>query len=312
MNWTRYIDSAEETSVFQIVIALVLVLTTIFGQIPGDTLYSAVLQNSCHFPVFFILAWIVFNLFRTYRQRYWKAFLVCLTIGIGIELIQGVLGGDASIYDVFSDTAGISASLSWRALRSAQISRAYAIGVLMGCGVYWIAPMVWCGAAYLNRAVEYPTLASFHSSIDLYFFKDTNDRPEIKLIPRVWEKGGGEEGLFLSLPHSRWPGVELSEPSPNWLGFGWLNLDLINPNDVTLKLTLRVNDREHNQAFDDRFNASLAIAPVSRSTFRFPLSEILHAPRGRLMNLRQMRNIIVFGSADVAGKTIYLNRIWLD
>jgi hypothetical protein len=67
--------------------------------------------------------------------------------------------------------------------------------------------------------------------------------------------------------------------------------------DVPSTVTVRVHDRLHNLAHDDRYNRTFELPARSSQTLRIPLEEIRLAPQGRQMDMTAIRGIIVFQSA---------------
>jgi hypothetical protein len=245
--------------------------------------------------------------------------LLMLVLGVTTELVQGLLGRDAELDDVVSDVVGsLGASGVWILLqlrtsreRAARAGRLVAVLVCIATFGYWIHPIVTCAAAYWQRAARFPVLAQFNSQRDFYFLRSGG--AEFRIVTTPGSTGGAADtGLDVDLDHGRWPGITLFEPAPDWLGYRTLAIDLSNPGSRTLALHVRVNDRAHNDEFDDRFNDSLSLAPGMRTTYRISLEKIASSPHGRRMDMGRVAAIILFHDGSAPGEVLRLQRIWLE
>jgi hypothetical protein len=293
--------------------AVGIVLTVVFGDLPGTGHYIAVLQDACHAPAFFTLALILLVLLGRSaatrgRSLLWRATLVLptlLLIGIGTELWQSQIGRDAEVTDVISDLIGAGAGTSFwwyghlrdRSDGPARLHRAAALLICLALGALWLTPVVRCGLAYWRRDAQFPVLAQFHSPLDQYFIT-----------------GGIQQQAALRVPLERgeWPGMTLEEPVADWRGLHELLLDLGNPSQAALPLGLRINDRSHTGAYEDRFNTHFQLPPLVRTTLHIPLDQVARAPRGRPMDMSHIKQLILFGSGGTTGRAVLVYRIWLQ
>jgi hypothetical protein len=302
-----------------------LIALTIFGQLPGSTKLWETLQNSAHAPVFVALSLIVLRFLSPEtapicgrRRHYVKTLLACLCIGTAIELVQALLGRDASVHDVVNDMAGAIIGILASAIggpperkHPAAVKRVLGALALLGIAAT-MAPLAWSAAAYRNRQVRFPVLAEFSSSLDLYFWQDSMPNFELRRLPREWARVRNESALYVPLPNARWPGIELTEPVPNWSAYRSFCADVINSAPSALPLNLRVHDRAHNQKMSDRFNLSFDVAPASRKILCVPLTSVRNAPETRAMDMKHIAGVILFADASQAGKFFYLVRMWLE
>jgi hypothetical protein len=290
--------------------AAAIVLTVIFGDLPGEGLYVAVLQNGCHAPAFAALSLLALSLLpRSIRSPLVRAVLIVgimLLVGAATEGIQSLFGRDAELEDVINDVAGALATVSvWLYLRGAgaRLGRMIAVVIFAGAAGYWLNPFVQCARAYWERNTEFPILAQFHSSVDLAFI--TSSGSDTQIVAHA-------HALQASLDSGPWPGITLAEPVADWRGYRALAIDVGNPGATALPLVLRVNDRAHRGIADDRFNTELTLPPRSRRTIRIALEEIEHSPRNRLMDMSQITQLILFRSGGAPDQVVQLYRIWLE
>ena len=61
---------------------------------------------------------------------------------------------------------------------------------------------------------------------------------------------------------------------------------------------LRAIDGQHRLTYTDRYNETFKLVPRARRVIEVPLSRIEEAPQGRLMDLSDIRGVMLFQSAD--------------
>jgi VanZ family protein len=278
-----------------ILVALfVVVATLLFIQLPIPPTYAGrTIENAGHLPVFFLVTLGLLIVLRSdFKVEGARQYLFAGLLGAGLgfisEVIQRPLSRDASWEDVFSDVAGAVTAIALYALfdrrtRIARGTRVFAFVVALGCAIFYLAPLVRMASAYMHRNSQFPVLADFRSDGDL-----------------VWVVGDGinraidRDALVVEFARRRYPAISLHEPVPDWRGYQDLIIDLENPDDEPLKLTVRVHDRGHSEVYADRFNRHIDLAAHERRTMRIPLGEIERAPKGRLMNMRHISDIRLF------------------
>jgi len=173
--------------------ALAVVLTVIFGDLPGEGQYMAVLQNGCHSPAFAVLSLITLALLapriRSPLARAVSTVVAMVLVGAATEGIQSLFGRDAELEDVVNDLVGaLGATGTWlyfqwrgRAGAAARIARIVVIAICAGALAYWLNPFVQCTRAYWERAAQFPVLAQFRSPRDLYFI--ASHGTDTRLVP---------------------------------------------------------------------------------------------------------------------------------
>jgi hypothetical protein len=122
-------------------------------------------------------------------------------------------------------------------------------------------------------------------------------------------EGGALEVEFTRAP---FPGVALHEPVADWRAFRTLLIDLENPEDKKLQFTVRVHDRGHALSYNDRFNRRFELDAGERRTLRIDLREVERAPRGRLMNMRQISDIRLFRDAPDGARRLRIYTLRLE
>jgi hypothetical protein len=269
----------------------IVVATLLFMRLPvPPTFAGRTIENAGHMPVFFLVTLGLLIVLRTdFRFEGARLYALAGLMGAGLgfisEVIQEPLARDASWEDVFSDAVGAMCALAVYALfdRRSRLTRATwlaALVVAVACVAFYVTPLVRMTVAYLHRNGQFPVLANFHSPLD-----------------ELWMVGYGTDhslaggALVVEFVRGRWPGVSLREPVPDWSSYRTLLIDVENPDAIKLGFTVRVHDRGHWRDYSDRFNRQFELAARERRTLRIDLGEVARAPRGRLMDMRQIADV---------------------
>lgn len=287
-----------------------------------------VLNNAAHAPVFGVFALIILRLICEWRRGaatrasdYVLAFLITISVGGLVEVVQAFVGRDASFEDLGTDALGAGCALGltaaldrqlWKA-RTGSAGRAAVAAVGLLAGLWALLPVGQAAIAYTDRAITFPVVARFSSSRDLYFISSGTARLSLQPLPAQWARSDDDLSVRVDFTAPLWPGLSHEEPEPDWRSFSALNLDVTNPEEAPLQLTVRVHDVAHNQRHNDRFNRAFEVRPLSRTVLRIPIEDILNGPVNRRLDLARIAGIVVFESSQSApiGGHFYLTRIWL-
>lgn len=284
----------------------------LFAPLPFAATYAGrTIENAGHTPLFFILTLGVILALRdggrfTGARLYAVAGLVGVGAGFLSEVIQKPLARDASWEDVAADTVGAILALAVYALFERRSSlrrwhRFAALLVALACIAIFVTPIVRMARAYVHRNGQFPVLADFHSRIELYWTVSIGVNREI-----------ADDALNVDLIAPNFPGVSFHEPVPDWRGFKTLLIDVENPDALPLNLGVRVHDRGHGRAFNDRFNRRFELPGGERRTLQIPLDDIRHGPRGRLMDMAHISDITVFRGEPAGSSKIRIYSLRLQ
>ena len=166
--------------------------------------------------------------------------------------------------------------------------------------------------AYAQRSTEFPTLVQFQSPRDLTFVTTEGVRVAVVELPSRWARRAGERALRLGFNPGHAPAMQLVEPSPDWRGYSVVAVDLTNPGDTEVRLTLSIHDAWHDRSLADRLNLPLVVAPRTRTTVRVALSEVADAPDTRSMDMARIAHLMLFGSTPAVRGEVYVSRLWLE
>jgi hypothetical protein len=304
-------------------IALLLVIV-VFVPVWSGTTGARVLQDFGHGPIFGCVALLALSSVRATRygsrlallQQFALAFAITVVLGMATEAAQIPVGRDASWLDVRSDALGAAGFLALFAAwtqRTWHFSRRLLItSVGIAALIVHSLPLLEAVRAYARRSENFPVLAQFDRNSDLYFVTPQwAAMQQTRLDPR-WALRPDETALCVDFLEGPYPGVDFYEPAPDWRGYREFVLDLINPTPQVLILGFRINDAQHNFAFDDRFNRRLEVSALSRQQFRIPLTDIESAPTGRAMDLAHIADFLMFRSEASTAPRMCLVRAWLE
>lgn len=296
-----------------------LLAAVVFAPPGGDALWVRTLHNFAHVPIFgaialaalFALRGIPALAARPPVQQYALAFAVAAFFGGATELAQVPSGRDASWVDLCNDLLGSAAFLTLYAAfdRGAGQRRTAVRTIRLIAGILILAhaasPLASAAVAYVHRANGFPAIADFTQRVGEDFISTRFASIDVEPIPEPWASGS-RRALRIDFYPGSWPGIDFTEPPPNWHGYRTLQVEVINPTSVQLAFTIRIDDRQHNGREADRFVRAFEVAAATRTTFSIPLQDIESAPRDRRFDLTQVKRIIMFRSKSSSAERMYL------
>jgi VanZ family protein len=289
--------------------AVALLALVIFAKLPQSTQFAHVLHKTGHPVAFALLALIVLKLLPA--RSYVLAFALAVAAGAATEVAQIFLDRGPSPLDVLRDAGGALAALGLHAgFYSARRALFLSVG---GVAAFTsLAPLLLCTAAYINRERQFPVLLQFRSSLDRYFIPDQFDRTRVFEMPTPWVRSSGEKTLQVGARGKWSAAVVFLEPHRDWSAYQTLAIDITNPEARDLQVMLRVHDLRHNWLHVDRFNRKLRLPAGQRIVVRVPLHDIQQAPKGRLLNLKQVAEVALFVPDGSTVGQFLLSRMWLE
>jgi VanZ family protein len=234
------------------------------------------LNDACHPLAFAWLAHLLFDRLRVRiprpsRAPYLWVLGAASAYAAATELIQPLVGRQSSLMDAANDMLGAAVglllhvrgeqTLPWRRRGLAWLAATFAAVAL--------APLAFTIAAYAHRSLKSPVL---------------------------WQP---DSALFARFSHwqSRSSALVIREPLADWRDFRYLEIDISNPAPAMQRVAVRVHDLAHDLRHEDRYNTGFDLPPASRQTLRISLRQVSEAPRGRQMDMRAIRGIVIFSAA---------------
>lgn len=314
------------------IVALLAVLLVV--RVPGQGVWHEVLLNAVHGPIFAVVAVLLLMIvgprFASGARASVAAFLLAVSLGILVEVLQSLAKRPGSVFNVLTDAAGAAVGLAlWRlfvdgrreaiqpnggaTLPRKRMPTAWLSIAVALAGITFIAwAPLQAARAYAHRAAVFPSIAEFHGTQDLVFVSTGGSQVAIEPLPEPWGRGPGDLGLRIAYDAEHAPAVQVMEPVRDWRGYSVVALDITNPATSELGLTFRILDAVHDWSHEDRLNLPLTIPPGSRATVRVALDAVERAPAGRRMDLSRIANVMLFGRASAQSAEFYVSRIWLE
>lgn len=303
-------------------------------HLPSDKAWLRVCLDGSHGPIFAAIAVIIAVSLRARSDDRgvgiawpaWaisiQALLATVAIGIVVEFLQGLQDRPPSAFDVMTDTAGAATGIalwllwtrprqSYGATRNRDLR--WTLVAIALAGITFVAwrPMQ-AAAAYAQSVAQFPVLAEFERTRDLYFVTPDGAATGLAELPSPWSQRPGERALRLEFDAAHPPAVQIVEPSPDWRGYSVVAADLTNPGDTEIRLVFRILDAGHDWTHADRFNLAFVVPPRTRITVRAALTAVESAPATRRMDMARIANVMLFGRDNPAGGELYVSRLWLE
>jgi len=307
---------ANNLSLFKSKLIFILVCVSMFiglFLLPGDVADARLgkeLWNMLHLAAFFVLWLFLVNQFNSLRPdtlfSIIKIILITLIASVIIETIQYFIGRSASLKDIGLNLAGTLFAL----IVTIQINRYFkGTSYYLNLSMIVIAGiLLWPSARIFidetQRRLDFPVLADFSRSFEIGRWSSNSAKVEI-----IKTDIGNVLDVTL-LPRGKYPGISVQAISTDWGKYRELVIVVVNNNDTTIPLTIRIHDALHNNQFYDRYNRSREI-PVGLSTITVNLLDLYKAPKDRKMDLSNIRAIGLFATDLKSEVNFKIKRVYL-
>lgn len=316
---TRLDAWQQRTLACAVLIALLALI--VFAPSPGHTALMSRVHDYGHVIIFTVITLAIVMLGRrNARFRGWSAtaqygcaFAIAVSFGFITELLQTFTGRDASWSDLRNDVCGAAGALLLLAmfeqrLRGASL-RCFSVGAAASLLFLPLLPVLQTFADTVERARQMPVLLQPDGA---YFLAPMRSQLRVVELPAAWQRTAGERAIEVHFDAGPWPGFDLYEPEPDWRRYRQLHVDVTNPADVAVPLSLIVQDRQHKRVYEDRSNTEVQVPAATRMTLRIPLAHIESGPRQRRLSMDQIDAVLMIRTDDTPVTHIYVSKIWLD
>ena len=284
------------------------VFTVVFVQLPGSTLFWREVQNSGHTILFMVMTLVFMMMLRpavmtdSLYDQYVIYIMILVAVAVLTELGQLLTQRTPSMLDIARNIAGILVGTGIYAIFDTRLftlwGQRWRIGVLVLTTlvlVLSLTPLLSTALAYQYRNQAFPLISDFQSGWARKF--TSLEQADLTQVSAANETApaGLDRLSQLELKPGVYPGIAIVEPYPDWTAYTRLVLDLHSPEAVTFDLVIRIHDCRHSHDFYDRFNRVLTVIPGNNS-YQIALSDIEHAPRSRLMNMKCISGVMLFVS----------------
>jgi len=301
----------------------------IVGELPGNSLLWREAQNTAHIFAFGFLAIISLLLVQSTSSlkkhhpawTYLIAAMISLLAGIAIEFIQMGIGRDAEVHDVLRDLLGIYSFLGLYAYFDPVLSRyrnqqnrkilsvvMFSSSALLVAG---LIPLTNMTLSTVQRNIAFPTLIDFGQRWPSAFITTQDAELSVVNLPAQWQHDEPQRVSRMTVYPARYPGFALHEPVADWSGYTALLFYVYSEATQPFKLALRINDRQHNQEYEDRYTTSFKVMPGANS-ISIPLDEIRNGPVDRELDMQRIDKLMLFAVEPEQPLQFYLSNFYLD
>ncbi len=280
------------------------------GSHPARSL--RLIWNLGHIGFFALFTYCLHFYWKGLQQRHYFSqlvivLLIVLIVGIVIELAQGLaVNREMDIMDLVKNLIGSLLGLffirSWRNQLNSRLkwsSKALLLLILL----WQLYPLSQALLDEHRASQQFPLLADFEHALELQRWSAGEQNANLATL--------GQFSLKVSLAENeQYPGVSFDYFPADWREYNYLLMDIFNPHQTMLQLTVRINDRQHNQRFGDRFNRSINLSK-GWNQVSIDIDDIVQAPSGRLMDLQEISKIMLFSVKQKKNRELYLDNIRL-
>ncbi len=245
-----------------------------------------------------------------WRQAF-EVLLLALLLGAGTELLQAMIGRQATWQDLGNDVLGALLALVF----SPQLKHRLQRWPLWGMRLPTLLLVGWIVLPFLQVMTDdlvahqqFPLLSGFETPLEPSRWGGNSSR---RLDHDI--SASGSAALRVDLNTDRYSGLALKHFPADWSRYRALSLQLYNPQPVPFELHFRIHDQAHRASdyrYSDRFNTSLLLQP-GWTELEFSLGEMAKAPKGRQMDLSRIAGMVLFVGKLEEPKTFYLDDVQL-
>ncbi len=236
------------------------------------------------------------------------ALLFTFLIGGAVELIQTQIGRDGDWLDLCHDLIGALVGIlvycwGWQntARRTLVLFSAVALGLL----VWSFVPLA---RVVYDESVEwrqFPLLCGFETPLEITRWSGSAVRSVDTGVAF-----SGTRSMRVELSTQRYSGLGLGDFSRSWEGFRYVELQVYNPEKEQLLLYFRIHDRQHDNAYTDRYNSSFSLHQ-GWNQLMVPLAAVRQAPRSRELDLNEVAGLGIFVGKLERSRVIYIDDVRL-
>lgn len=249
---------------------------------PKGALWSAIGLGG-HAVLFGVLAWIGSVEFPGH-QRGWPLWIGLTLFAAAVELIQPWVGRSRELSDWIFGSAGAAVVCgTWPLSRSRQVRSA-------GMLVLGLSPLLWVLSLRGAESRAFPVLMDVGSIWSRHGWTLNAVRLEVdgELGMRVESAPRGKGNV-----PSSYPGLFRVPARSDWRGMGELQAAIFWSGDGSTVMALRIDDREGNPAYADRFQKEITVTQ-GWNRVQIPASEWGRTSGGQPLHVEAIRQWGVF------------------
>jgi hypothetical protein len=307
-------------NIFYRKIIFTVIIVLFFVPVPTINLWWREAGNSCHTILFFIISFSLYHLIASrirYSNKiliYFIVFILGMSLGVLIELLQSFTQRESSINDVYRDLYGIIASLcliaviNLKDINRQKLTVVFYIFTGAAFLLMGMIPLIKLSWHYIERGNAFPVIVDLDADWSSSFIQFNN--AEIMKATGLNKKENDNLSL-IRFNHGQYPGISVIEPEPDWSNYHKLHLKIFSSYEHDIDLVLRVHDKQHNQDLIDRFNKKLPVKP-GLNDFEIALNQIQNGPVNRQLDLKSVAGLTLFSNEQEDQLQFELSPIYLE
>jgi hypothetical protein len=116
----------------------------------------------------------------------------------------------------------------------------------------------------------------------------------------------GHHSLRLELYPSEYPGLSPQLKKQDWRGFHTLAFDVFNTQDQEVNLEVRIDDRNDNPEYAERYNQIFRLL-VGPNSIKIPISSLKTSGTHRPLNLKTIRSLSFFRNSPSQKEVLFFD-----
>lgn len=242
---------------------------------------------------------------------YVKAGIISILLGIFTEFVQVFFPERYfELSDIFNDAMGTISFLAFTFSFKKTISKNLKVFLRIGTVFLIIIasfPVFNAVLDTLDMQRDFPVISSFESPREIKRWKNQEC-----VFQRTREHvTHGKYSFRIDLHPGEFPGMTLNYLKHDWRGYGVLSFDVFLEGPKPLRITVKVNDRKHNEEYADRFNQGFILKP-ELNHITISMQDIMKAPKNRLMDVSDITKVSIFTHNLKHPRVLYVDNFRLE
>jgi VanZ family protein len=280
---------------------------------------SRLLDEILNYGHIFLFGFISLGISRVIGMRTWpnldkivyfRSGIITFLLGFLSECIQTQIPNRTfGLNDLFNDTLGAATFLVLAYTFQTGIMRRTLIllrSIVLSIIIIMTYPIGITALDSWNMARDFPILSSFESTLELSRWKDIESSSQRMKIHAT----NGIYSYQTRLHPGMFPGISMEYMMSDWKDYRELSFDTFLEGTKPLNITVRINDKEHNDEFLDRYNKQFTLQPGRNHTI-VVLNDVRKAPQGREMDMADISIICIFAYNLDEPRVVYFDNIRL-
>jgi len=288
--------------------------------IPVDVDFWRTFMDVMHLPVFAVVAGLFFPFFKAKgddaRLRNCRnAFVAACVVSIAIELLQPFVGRSQSFLDQIYGIAGAAFGAGFIYLwpqRKEATTVFMLIAAVIAASAAVMGPPLRKYRTIEHRDAQFPLLGGFEDAEDLSLWRPNyfsfTGEGRYRVSTNYVSKGNFSQEVVAAV--GGWPGVSFDAGDQDWSGYKTFAFDLFNPTSEHL-MFLRIDDGATTGSSSGRFDHEMFLKK-GWNHVRLPVEEIQAGSKGRELDLKVIRRVVLFIDSAFAPRTFFLDNVDLS